>query len=527
MCGIFGFATAEKSFDTQQRKEIFLNGMLFNMPRGMDGTGAAGFWTETTAGKKEIVSRTSKRGIHFLDWYNSKSADLFLDKFADYNYVIGHVRATTKGSTSDKNSHPFEYGDITLVHNGTINNRIDLDKADEWVDSADICATMAKRGEADTLPMLDGGFALVWHNAKDDTINFARNGRKPLAFAFTKKRNEMYYCSEWPVLWAVLMRNKIKMEIPVCITKPYHHYKFSLADLRDYKDVEFAPFSRNPQSSVPKSKGMVRTQQSPPVITDIPTGTTSPLPKENNSSKSTEENSTNDRAEYSNRILKDYGLQINQLLIMRPTGWSAYKNSKNETGQLHGFKYPDGSLPPLGITIPHVALAQWQQISAKNLLVGCLITNVKGLTDHTMWCELDWSWTMQLAKAKGLSKSSEIGGFDSDIRRYYVVKEGIRRLLTPKEAADFMGISLDEVERHMRLPVLHRTYYGPQGRTISKDEWDRLTTDGCGECTADIDLVSGPTDGRQLVWIENSPLCLACSMRHSQAEKMGLRDKVH
>lgn len=540
MCGIFGLASTEKNYDATQRKETFLNGLMFNMPRGMDSTGAAGIWTEHDPSDKKdyITTRISKRALHMIDWAGTTNAELFLDKFTDYYYVIGHVRATTKGATSDKNAHPFKYGDYILVHNGTVYNRAELTKAKEFVDSADICATMADRGEIKTLEGLEGGFALVWHNAEDNSLNFARNNRKPLAFAYIKKRNEMWYSSEWATLWNVLVRNGLKTEGQVQITRPHHHYKFFKDNLRDFQDTEFKPYVRpqptHRQTGVPVGPtlflpGHSKSTESPTEQTSLQTNS-----KDTATDGQDTEKTQNSRHKYVNDMLEPLKLAVGNMVVMQVTGWTAYLNMKSK-GQLHGFRL---AAPEQEFTVPDVHVAQWQRWQAQ--AIGVRVENYREIEGkHTVWCAVDTAWTNNLLKGvhkdlvKEESKSEEEEIiFDEDIRRFKrrrVTASGaiIHSVLQAKEAADALGVSLDEVERRMRLPKSDRVYWGPSGRKITVEEWNRYTSDGCGECSSSIDTPDVPADGRRLVWYEDSPLCLGCSMKHDAEVRLGIKDKVH
>lgn len=548
MCGIFGLATSEKGFDATVRKDTFLNGLMFNMPRGMDSTGAAGFWTETQDKKDYVASRISKRALHMIDWLGTTNAELFLDKFSDYYYVIGHVRATTKGATSDKNAHPFNYGDYTLVHNGTVYNRGELTKAREFVDSADICATMEERGEEKTLEGLEGGFALVWHNASDNTLNFARNNRKPLAFAYIKKRNEMYFSSEWSVLWSVLVRNGLKAEGQIQITKPHHHYKFFKEDLRKYEDVEFKPYSRPQQTHRSTAGAVGPTLYLPDPAKSSTQADAHTVKSEENSPKNSSTDTQTDgqgtttlikRHKYVNDMLEPLKLSVGCLVVMQVTAWKEYPHSRGMRGQLTGYRL---ARPDQEFTIPEIHIQQWKRWQTK--CIGVRVENYKEIDGkHTVWCSVDHSWTNGLLNgikkpveptpesSKSTDKKGEVY-WDPDIRRYKQRRDTaggavIFSVLSPKDAADALGQTLDEVERRQKLPPIERSYWGSGGRRISKEEWDRYTSDGCGECSSSIDTPDVSADGRQLVWYEDSPLCLGCSMKHEIEQRLGLKDKVH
>jgi len=68
---------------------------------------------------------------------------------------------------------------------------------------------------------LDGAFSLVWHDTRNNTLNFARNDERPLCLAYA--HGIVYWASEELMLRWLLDRNKIHN--PVFMTLPIgqHH----------------------------------------------------------------------------------------------------------------------------------------------------------------------------------------------------------------------------------------------------------------------------------------------------------------
>ena len=106
MCGIVGYVGKEKALP------IILDGLKFLEYRGYDSAGVAYFKDGNIKITKEV----------------GKIANL--EKIIDYNdestIGIGHTRWATHGKPSVANSHPHQSGHFTIVHNGIIENYLEL-----------------------------------------------------------------------------------------------------------------------------------------------------------------------------------------------------------------------------------------------------------------------------------------------------------------------------------------------------------------------------------------------------------------
>ena len=107
MCGIVGFVGNEHAAET------VLDGLRRLEYRGYDSAGIA-----TIAGG-EIHLRRKKGKLKEL-------ADLLRDKPLPGSLAIGHTRWATHGRPSDENAHPHKVDDVVIVHNGIIENFLEL-----------------------------------------------------------------------------------------------------------------------------------------------------------------------------------------------------------------------------------------------------------------------------------------------------------------------------------------------------------------------------------------------------------------
>lgn len=106
MCGIIGYTGNENAI------EIVLKGLKRLEYRGYDSAGIAYF------NKGSVEIKRCKGKIKDLE-------GLFSQKESS-NTAIGHTRWATHGKPSEENAHPHRAGRIVLVHNGIIENYLDL-----------------------------------------------------------------------------------------------------------------------------------------------------------------------------------------------------------------------------------------------------------------------------------------------------------------------------------------------------------------------------------------------------------------
>lgn len=229
MCGLFGIITDSWN---KAKGQALWELALINQTRGMDGTG---FMTIATNEKKNSVPQ-AKITKSVDDATAFLSSDLWPSVVSQANRkvhaVCGHVRAATVGKINARNAHPFRFGNITMMHNGTV-DAFKFDQNDKLTsDSMVLGHKMAEEGLYPALKAARwGAYAVVvWDNEKKK-LHFIRNDKRPLAFAESKNSNTIFYSSE--------VRH-LKFALSACINQ----FNITILDKHDHFTIDPVSFEQ-------------------------------------------------------------------------------------------------------------------------------------------------------------------------------------------------------------------------------------------------------------------------------------------
>lgn len=174
MCGIVGY------YGPQNPKDVIINGLKSLEYRGYDSAGVA------------ILHRGDFKRVRAEGKLSALQSRLETEDF-DGHLGIGHTRWATHGAPVERNAHPHMVGPISVVHNGIIENYLELKEelgADTRFDSdtdTELIAHLVAKGVAQgrtifesvlkTVPRLEGAYAvLVVSKLQPDEMVAFKNG---------------------------------------------------------------------------------------------------------------------------------------------------------------------------------------------------------------------------------------------------------------------------------------------------------------------------------------------------------------
>lgn len=227
MCGLFGMAgLGVNNVDL----DIINDLMIISALRGTDGTGLA---SGSLYRNGTIYKNTGDP--YYWRW---GCADKHLeDKIFNVvnSYFIGHCRKRTTGDAGQKGAQPFCGETIIGTHNGMIGWKFEP----FHTDSAKLIGLLEAKKDIQLVvneTEASDAIALVWINRKDKTLNFYKNSRRPLYFAFNEKRSVLYWASELEMLALALRRNGVEYDPYYC--KDNFHYSVKIEDIGTRKKIK-------------------------------------------------------------------------------------------------------------------------------------------------------------------------------------------------------------------------------------------------------------------------------------------------
>jgi hypothetical protein len=215
MCGItlYGSPTASAS-----ELEFFERALICDTFRGYHSTGAfVGYQDNEKPGSIIAYAKEVGEGWNFINsesWKAIRNVEVKpvvvgrVSTKIHPRFAVGHNRHATMGAKTAENAHPFQHEAVTLVHNGTMDDPsllVDFRKFE--VDSDNICYSINKVGIEETIKTMDGAYTLVWHDARDNTLNILRNSERPFHLLETVGGDWLGASEKEMLLW-LQCRNK-------------------------------------------------------------------------------------------------------------------------------------------------------------------------------------------------------------------------------------------------------------------------------------------------------------------------------
>jgi asparagine synthetase B (glutamine-hydrolysing) len=254
MCGIVGIVTT--SFLSEKEKTALKWMSYFDYVRGTHSTGY--IWGKTNGASGFI----KKKGAPEELWRDEIAAE-YMDtdgvfKGSDYNFLVGHNRAATRGAITTKNAHPFLVNNIIGVHNGTVNYGLHHlpDSTSFEVDSEAIFNAISKGWTVEEIEnALTLSYTFVWHDADNNTLNLVRNANRPLWLCMNKTKTTMLFASESWMIYGALSTIKESTTFETPFALPVHEQWTLDLSKKDFlanptkTKINIKPFQSNHQSS--------------------------------------------------------------------------------------------------------------------------------------------------------------------------------------------------------------------------------------------------------------------------------------
>jgi predicted glutamine amidotransferase len=230
MCGIVGYITLDDDTLEHAKNKFFTEALFTNTLRGADSTGVMTLknkfqwaWTKNAVPAPTFISEKDFRNRDTKTWCS-----------------IGHNRAATVGAVTTDNAHPFHHGQVMLVHNGTLRSTYDmLHRSNNiTVDSELITYNLSKvkpEEAKDILGKLWGAYALIWFDARDKSVNVARNTERPLHLGINSDETILYFSSDGHLL------NFIGQRLSNPLATPDKIWQMGTGQLLKYKKGSLVP----------------------------------------------------------------------------------------------------------------------------------------------------------------------------------------------------------------------------------------------------------------------------------------------
>lgn len=241
MCGIVGYITTRLDSYENARRGFFKYALMLDTLRGPDSTGVI------TVSKKFTVNRYKTLSSGF----RMATSEVFEKEVPNGWCAIGHNRSATSGEVVVGNAHPFKFGKISLVHNGTLSQAgaslptFDKDLVVDSMQIAKALSTVPAKEATAMLDHIDGDFAIVWTDERDRSINMARNRGRPLHLGFNFDRTFMCFMSDDDHLRVLTKAFAgTSAHIPTIYSiDSFQHLKWKRGNLRP-EVADFRPFTR-------------------------------------------------------------------------------------------------------------------------------------------------------------------------------------------------------------------------------------------------------------------------------------------
>ncbi len=405
------------------------------------------------------------------------------------NFYVGHNRYATMGAVNGKNAHPFQHGNITLVHNGTLNQQSLLPDHEQFeVDSENVCHSINKIGAAETIQKLNGAFTLIWHDMSDDTLHIIRNEERPFHIAECAG-GTFYGASEEDMLMWILTRGRatptIQKHYEIEVGKEYifdtSNNMFKFKEVKEHKLPVFP--SRyysggygsygNGYSSGYGYGGRYGSRGSSTV------GGASSLLGASSTAKQSKNNAKQSGEHPANVVLREAGmeLKVGDFLSFTALSWGKYQN-KDDIGLVEGY------------------LEDWDEY----------------VEVHGHQCKIE------AYHKHGALRGQVVGAFvengtvtvlvnkPAKVQALIPVRKYVEPTIPELDGDDDIGLAILDLKRQLKEEQEAGNVVSCEGGTYTREQWEQSTHNQCGNCSSTITF----DDLKSVTWFNGEPVCSGC-----------------
>ena len=207
MCGLVGLMSSNFLL---KHKEVLSCLLYLDTFRGRDSTGVAAIRHNADT----LVLKATVPGHEFVE------GPRLFDHLKMNDFVwIGHNRFGTVGKNIKSNAHPFmildEGGACSVVgaHNGTLKNKYALADHNLFgTDSEALFNSIANEGLEETIPKIEGAWALTYYDHVQEELRILRNGERPLFYAWEEGHKTLIWASEIWMIKVACSRSDVKID---------------------------------------------------------------------------------------------------------------------------------------------------------------------------------------------------------------------------------------------------------------------------------------------------------------------------
>jgi hypothetical protein len=543
VCGIVGYIYAGKPDGNKKHarlRRLFIEkGLILDTVRGDDATGA--FTVDITPNPgfnqgRPAWWKSTEAGPEFVKAANFRQHFRTLDLVNQYKFVVGHNRSATWGGTTVKAAHPFQEKNITMVHNGTLESTFNLKMSQHEAkaenDSHTICHNLTMEPAETVIQKLNGAFTLVWHDTKDDSLNFVRNSKRPLHFSRSTLEDTVFFASEAEELY--LLDKQLKLGLgTISSLKVAHWLKFKsgtlVPEIKEVKLYTAPPKAQSTQYTYPEDKW----------TKNYGSNTSSPTKMDGNGSSK----GITIRDAMFSRDLNDPMTTL--LPSNKPV--TSYHQAKTilHAAERNGEIFPKVSVGRTIRTVPEMCLLnlleQYRILPQDDLRIIPLVGTKTGIISSTGSETYTVSGTVFDKKHPVMPVI--VYGVPAVYVKHYADKLWTVRPITiryhdlvnkqPFIVCQYLSVNVpsapfkpdnEQPADDEPTPDDAGLVPGPNGVYISEEEWDQATKNGCIECGGEVKLEDADT----IEWVNDrrDPLCQECTDKATDPESGPEREWV-